>query len=76
MPAAAVTGQSTDSHPSGSGAALGAAVLGFLVITLDAQVVNVALPQIGQDLGGGMIAAVALLATAAATFLAPKRTSA
>ncbi|MEU9099500.1 MFS transporter [Streptomyces sp. NPDC048361] len=33
---------------------LGAALLGFALITLDASVVNVALPAIGGDLGGGM----------------------
>src|SRR5437899_3286276 len=31
-----------------------AALLGFFVITLDAVVVNVALPTIGSDLGGGI----------------------
>jgi DHA2 family methylenomycin A resistance protein-like MFS transporter len=36
------------------GAALAAALLGFFVITLDALVVNVALPDIRDDLGGGM----------------------
>lgn len=35
-------------------ATLGAAVLGFFVITLDASVVNVVLPDIRDDLGGGM----------------------
>lgn len=35
-------------------ATLGAAVLGFFVITLDASVVNVVLPDIRGDLGGGM----------------------
>jgi DHA2 family methylenomycin A resistance protein-like MFS transporter len=35
-------------------AAFGAAVLGFFVITLDASVVNVVLPAIRDDLGGGM----------------------
>src|SRR5690349_5702142 len=34
--------------------ALGAAVLGFFVITLDTSVVNVVLPAIRNDLGGGM----------------------
>ncbi|MFD0573770.1 MFS transporter [Kitasatospora gansuensis] len=34
--------------------ALGAALLGFFVITLDALIVSVALPTIGTDLGGGM----------------------
>jgi len=42
--------------PGGSrpGSALAAAVLGFFVITLDAVVVNVALPSIRRDLGGGI----------------------
>ncbi len=35
-------------------AALGAALLGFFVITLDALVVNVALPSVRDDLGGGV----------------------
>jgi MFS transporter, DHA2 family, methylenomycin A resistance protein len=35
-------------------AALAAAVLGFFVVTLDAVVVNVALPSMGADLGGGI----------------------
>jgi DHA2 family methylenomycin A resistance protein-like MFS transporter len=35
-------------------AALAASVLGFFVITLDAFVVNVALPDIHRDLGGGI----------------------
>src|ERR1700722_10672740 len=37
-------------------AALTAAVLGFFAITLDALVVNVALPSIRHDLGGGIAA--------------------
>ncbi len=37
-----------------SGFTLAAAVLGFFVITLDAVVVNVALPSIRDHLGGGM----------------------
>src|SRR5919201_1961843 len=37
-----------------AGLALAAALLGFFVITLDAVVVNVALPAIRGDLGGGM----------------------
>jgi MFS transporter, DHA2 family, methylenomycin A resistance protein len=36
------------------GPALAVAVLGFFVVTLDALVVNVALPTIGRDLGGGI----------------------
>ena len=39
---------------SRSGCTLAAAVLGFFVITLDAVVVNVALPSIRADLGGGI----------------------
>jgi DHA2 family methylenomycin A resistance protein-like MFS transporter len=38
----------------GSGAALAVAALRFFVVTLDALVVNVALPAIGHDLGGGI----------------------
>ncbi|MFI1092350.1 MFS transporter [Streptomyces sp. NPDC020917] len=41
-------------HPARPGAALAAALLGFFVITLDALVVNVALPSIRTDLGGGI----------------------
>lgn len=33
---------------------LAAALLGFFVVTLDAVVVNVALPSVGRDLGGGL----------------------
>src|SRR3954451_7717928 len=40
--------------PRSASAALAAAVLGFFVVTFDAVVVNVALPSIGEDLGGGM----------------------
>lgn len=39
---------------AGSGCTLAAAVLGFFVITLDAVVVNVALPSIRRYLGGGI----------------------
>lgn len=35
-------------------ATLGAAMLGFFVVALDAQIVNVALPDIGASLGGGL----------------------
>src|ERR687885_962881 len=34
--------------------ALAVAMLGFFIVTLDALVVNVALPAIGSDLGGGI----------------------
>ncbi|MCW2947147.1 MAG: hypothetical protein JWR24_3864 [Actinoallomurus sp.] len=58
MSAPLATSQSTAGDfdkPHGSAtAALVAAVLGFFVITLDALVVNVALPDIRNDLGGGM----------------------
>ncbi|MEU1099278.1 MFS transporter, partial [Streptomyces sp. NPDC005877] len=39
---------------SSPGLTLAAALLGFALITLDASVVNVALPAIGSELGGGM----------------------
>jgi hypothetical protein len=39
---------------TGAGFTLAAAVLGFFVIALDAVVVNVALPSIRRDLGGGI----------------------
>jgi EmrB/QacA subfamily drug resistance transporter len=39
---------------AGTAAALGAAVLGFFVVTLDAVVVNVGLPSIRGELGGGI----------------------
>ncbi len=41
-------------HSTSPGMALAAALLGFFVITLDALVVNVTLPAIRVDLGGGM----------------------
>jgi DHA2 family methylenomycin A resistance protein-like MFS transporter len=40
--------------PSSPALTLTAALLGFALITLDASVVNVALPSIGHALGGGM----------------------
>jgi protein-S-isoprenylcysteine O-methyltransferase Ste14 len=66
----------------GASAALAVAALGVFVVTLDALVVNVALPSIGRDLGEGitglqwvvdgytlMFAALLLLVTAAASLL-------
>ncbi|MET8179815.1 MFS transporter [Streptomyces sp. NPDC005336] len=41
-------------HRGHPGSALAAALLGFFVITLDTLVVNVALPAIRTDLGGGI----------------------
>lgn len=41
-------------RPASPGFALAAAVLGFFVVTLDAVVVNVALPSIRDGLGGGI----------------------
>lgn len=35
-------------------ATVGGAMLGFFVVALDAQIVNVALPGIGRTLGGGL----------------------
>ncbi|MFG2499699.1 MFS transporter [Streptomyces sp. NPDC048441] len=58
------TGQLTEPAPAprptpgkgrtSPGLTLAAAMLGFALITLDASVVNVALPAIGDSLGGGM----------------------
>ncbi|MFJ8495429.1 MFS transporter [Streptomyces sp. NPDC094038] len=45
---------STGLRSGSATAALGAAVLGFFVITLDALIVNVTLPTIRDDLGGGL----------------------
>ncbi|MEU6351727.1 MFS transporter [Streptomyces sp. NPDC047072] len=41
-------------RPQGAGWALVAALLGFFVMTLDALIVNVALPEIGRGFGGGI----------------------
>ncbi|MEV5107378.1 MFS transporter [Streptomyces massasporeus] len=49
------TGIRGEPEPAGSAtAALAAAVLGFFVITLDVSGVNVALPAVGNDLGGSL----------------------
>ncbi|MBO1268630.1 MFS transporter [Arthrobacter cavernae] len=53
-PTAPAAAAASSPHVSSPGAALAVALLGFFVITLDALVVNVALPVIGQELGGGM----------------------
>lgn len=47
-------GDSAGLRDAGAGAALAVAALGVFVVTLDALVVNVALPSIGRDLGGGI----------------------
>lgn len=46
--------EAVQARPPRPRAALAAAMLGFAVVTLDAQVVNVALPAIHRDLGGGL----------------------
>src|SRR4051812_49795291 len=51
--APAVTGGSAD-RAVPTAAALAVALLGFFVVTLDAVVVNVALPSIRGELGGGI----------------------
>ncbi|WP_329180067.1 MFS transporter [Streptomyces sp. NBC_01477] len=45
-----------DMAPASAGRTLVAALLGFFLITLDASVVNVALPAIGDELNGGLSA--------------------
>lgn len=47
-------GQPVPPSTSAQRAALAAAMLGFFVVALDAQIVNVALPAIRDDLGGGL----------------------
>jgi EmrB/QacA subfamily drug resistance transporter len=59
MTASTAPSRSTVRAPSATGdrharLALAAAVLGFFVVTLDAVVVNVTLPSIRADLGGGI----------------------
>lgn len=54
MPTPTVVGRPEDSGPKSSGMVLAAALLGFFVTALDALVVNVALPAISSDIGGGI----------------------
>ncbi|MFF6991847.1 MFS transporter [Streptomyces sp. NPDC010273] len=53
-PATQLTLRTRDLPPLSPALTLTAALLGFALITLDASVVNVALPSIGTALGGGM----------------------
>ncbi|MFJ8136536.1 MFS transporter [Streptomyces sp. NPDC096013] len=53
-PTARLTPRTRDLPPPSPTLTLTAALLGFALITLDASVVNVALPSIGTALGGGM----------------------
>ncbi len=53
-PTTRLTPRTRDSPPPSPALTLTAALLGFALITLDASVVNVALPSIGTALGGGM----------------------
>ena len=50
----AVADAGTPVGPRQQRAALAVAMLGFAVVTLDAQIVNVALPSIHNALGGGL----------------------
>jgi DHA2 family methylenomycin A resistance protein-like MFS transporter len=51
MSVTAVSPPTTEARPRAS---LAVAMLGFFVVALDAQIVNVALPEIRNDLGGGL----------------------
>lgn len=53
-PTTQLTPRARDLPPLSPALTLTAALLGFALITLDASVVNVALPSIGTALGGGM----------------------
>lgn len=55
-PPASPAPAATPASPASPGRMLGAALLGFFLITLDASVVNVALPAMGDDLHGGLSA--------------------
>ncbi|MGQ4599211.1 MFS transporter [Nocardia sp. R6R-6] len=52
--AARTAGSAPEAARGGSPTVLGAALLGFFLISLDALIVTVALPDIGRGLGGGM----------------------
>lgn len=53
-PAAGAAADTPEAARGGSTVVLGAALLGFFLISLDALIVTVALPDIGRSLGGGM----------------------
>lgn len=53
-PASGTSGAAPKTGRDGSAVVLGAALLGFFLISLDALIVTVALPDIGRSLGGGM----------------------
>lgn len=54
MTQVAARGTSTGDRDLHAGFTLLAALLGFFTVTLDAVAVNVTLPTIGHDLGGGV----------------------
>lgn len=79
-------GTSLPGNDRGGPAALIAVALGFFIVMLDTTIVNVALPRIGSDLGGGVyllqwvvdsytlvFAALLLTAGAACDILGPRR---
>ncbi|MEV0150678.1 MULTISPECIES: MFS transporter [unclassified Nonomuraea] len=53
-PASGAAAAAPEAAHGGSPVVLGAALLGFFLISLDALIVTVALPDIGRSLGGGM----------------------
>ncbi|GGQ19596.1 MFS transporter [Streptosporangium pseudovulgare] len=53
-PASGAAAAAPQAARGGSPVVLGAALLGFFLISLDALIVTVALPDIGRSLGGGM----------------------
>ncbi|MDX3231419.1 MFS transporter [Streptomyces sp. ME19-01-6] len=53
-PASGAAVAAPEAARGGSSLVLGAALLGFFLISLDALIVTVALPDIGRSLGGGM----------------------